>query len=426
MQLTKQFWPKEVWIGWFSSTAEAYNMAIYSFTAPFLAGKLFSSENSTTALFFSYALVLLAAGVFYPLGALYFGTLGDREGRQKICVASTLGLALATGLLGLLPFGELTWICFLALICAQYFFSGGEYHSSIVFSLEHGEGNKAGVLSALSCLFAVFGLAGANGLANLAFSNSTLIGIRFCFLLGAVGGVLSYLLKNHCSETPPFTLLKKQSFVRGWAFLKEEWAKILYGVSLLAFFLVSYNFIFIFLPLLPLGQGAAFDTFKSLFAYGFLLVVSGWLADKFGLRKVILAGMASFALIAIPLTLVSTNLLLLQITLTLCACLTIGPLHSGMLNLFAVQNRCRGIFWSSAIATALFCGSTTPICLALFERFHSVPLCALYPTVIAFSALICAVWYHRRSYDNAYLETSEHLAWQSGGADQERQPTSRM
>ncbi len=56
---------KEVWIGWVSSLVEAYNMAIYSFLAPFLAKFLF--HNTKNAVFFSYALVLIASSFLYPL-----------------------------------------------------------------------------------------------------------------------------------------------------------------------------------------------------------------------------------------------------------------------------------------------------------------------------------------------------------------------
>ncbi len=55
-----------------------------------------------------------------------------------------------------------------------------------------------------------------------------------------------------------------------------------------------------------------------------------------------------------PFIYLCENLLSLQMILTACACLVIGPIHSWMLNQFEVQNRCRGIFISSAIATSVF------------------------------------------------------------------------
>jgi hypothetical protein len=57
--------PKEVWIGWVSSLTEAYNMAIYTFTAPFLAKLLFRQEASgSSAIFFSFCLISVGTCLF--------------------------------------------------------------------------------------------------------------------------------------------------------------------------------------------------------------------------------------------------------------------------------------------------------------------------------------------------------------------------
>ncbi len=389
--------PKEVWIGWISSLSEAYNMAIYSFIAPLLAPFLFQQMTDWSAVFFSYALVFLGSCLLYPLGAMYYGFIGDRYGRQRICVYSTLGLAIATGLMGLIPTHLLKegWIYFLVLIGAQHFFSGGEYHGSIVFSLEHSQQKQNGLMSALSCLFAVFGLVFASGLATLSIAMQDPFWMRICFLIGGAGGLISYALKYHCQETPDFCTLNQALLkeVKWLAFIKQQWKKVISVVSVLAFFIVSYAFIFIFLPLINIESHVQdFSTFKSLIAYGVLLIVSGILADKIGMRKTILIGLSLFSTVIIPVVCFCSNLMVLQMVLTLCACLVIGPIHSWMLHQFNVSERCRGIFISSAIATSIFGGSTVPICLLIFEKSHSLVMCSLYPLIIALSAFGCLIY----------------------------------
>lgn len=396
--------PKEVWIGWISSLVEAYNMAIYSFIAPILATQLFQESSSENAVFFSYALVFMGSCFFYPLGAIYYGLLGDKKGRQKTCIYSTLGLAIATGLMGLVPIhilAENAWICFLVFICAQHFFSGGEYHGSIIFSLEHSDEHleehsrekQSGLMSSLSCLFAVFGLVAANGLATLSYLMNNEFWIRVCFFLGALGGIISYLLKNQCQETPAFAALPQKSLVGvNWShFLQSNWREIGRVVSVIAFFLVSYTFIFIFLPLIHTDQivDHHFDTFKSLIAYGAFLVTGGLIADQVGIQKNMLGGLWLFSLAIIPACYLCNSLFILQILLTIFACLVIGPIHGWMLNQFQAQNRCRGIFISSAIATSIFGGSTVPICLMLFEESDSLVICCLYPLSISLGSLVC-------------------------------------
>lgn len=387
------YFRKEVWIGWISSLVEAYNMAIYSFIAPLLAPLMFQDQTAWGAVFFSYSLVLLGSCLLYPAGAVYYGLIGDRSGRQKICVYSTLGLALATGLMGLIPISLLnhSWIYFLILIGAQHFFSGGEYHGSIVFSLEHTGQRQNGLASSLSCLFAVFGLILANGLATLSTVSQDRFWLQACFILGGAGGVLSYVLKTRCQETPEFSSLHPESLemVNWLTFIRQEWRKIVRVVSVLAFFIVSYSFIFIFLPLVAVDSTIhSFSTFKSLIAYGFFLLLSGAIADWIGLQRAILIGLGLFSVVVIPLTLMSEQLLLLQMVLTPCACLVIGPIHTWMLHQFAISQRCRGIFVSSAIAISLFLGSTVPICLLIFEQWHSLSLCGLYPLAVALISFV--------------------------------------
>jgi MFS transporter, MHS family, proline/betaine transporter len=383
---------KEVWIGWFSSMAEAYNMAIYSFMAPLLAASLFQQTPEWQALFFSYTLIFVAACFLYPSGAIYYGTIGDLKGRQKACMYSTLGLGAATGLMGILSFENGAWIYFLLLICAQHFFSGGEYHSSVVFSLEHAKDQPRGLMSALSCLFAVFGLVAANGLASLSFLMENAIWIRICFFIGGLGGLLSFLLKYYCAETPAFSALSSTelslSKESGLSFLKTHRKTMITVIAILAFFLVSYTFIFIFLPLIPFEKTGQYnlDTFKALIVYGLFLVTAGVLADKWGVQKVMKWGLGLFCAGVVPRSYLSNHLFLLQCALTLPACFIIGPIHSWLLHQFEVKNRCRGILMSSAIATSIFGGSTVPICLMIFEFSQSLAICSLYPLLIGLIA----------------------------------------
>ena len=387
--------PKETWIGWISSLTEAYSMAIYSFTAPFIATLIFKQATTWEAVFFSYVLAFIASCFLYPAGAAYYGFLGDKHGRQKACIYSTLGLGIATALMGLVPIdflGNKAWIAFLFLICAQNFFSGGEYHGSIVFSLEHAENQKSGLMSSISCLFAVFGLLLANGLATVSWMTQNELWLRACFLIGGIGGILSYSLKNHCQETPAFSAIQQDALnsVEFIPFIKVEWRKIGGAVLVLALFIVSYTYIFIFLPLIHSDQidSESFDTFKSLIVYGVCLVVAGFIADYISVKKTIMFGAALLSFTILPLSYFCHHLLTLQVTLTIFACLAIGPIHSWLLDQFPSHGRCRGIFISSAIATSLFSGSTVPICLGLFEVTQSLAVCSLYPFTIFILAFI--------------------------------------
>lgn len=379
---------KEVWAGWMSSFSEAYNMAIYSFSAPFLAAHLFPTEEETGSLFFSYLLSFFGYCLFYPAGAIYYGMMGDEKGRQKTCTYSTLGLAIATGLLAFVPLHEglgSVWIYFFVLICAQYFFSGGEYHGSAVFSLEHSQESQKGWISGLSCLFSALGLVAANGLATYAFFRGGEEGIRACFLIGGLSGLTSYFLKYHCKETPLFlsSVNGKVASVDLITLIQNQWKQILAVVLVLAFFIVSYTFIFIFLPLVyPYG----YETLQSLVAYGIFLLLAGFLADCCGMEKIMGWGLCLFSILSIPLCSFCQSLWAIQLILLSAACLVIGPIHSWVIAQFKTEHRCRGVFLSSAIAMSLFGGSTVPICLLLYEKSQTLVPCSIYVTFISLMA----------------------------------------
>ncbi len=373
--------PRGTWAGLISSLMEAYNMAIYSFSAPLLARWMFRGVSMSRALFFSYCLVLIGSCLLYPTGAIVYGFLGDKIGRQRVCTRSTLGLALATGMMALVPFD---WIYFLLLICVQHFFSGGEYQGSIVFAIEHAQREKTGALSALSCLFSVGGLCAASGLATLALLAEDPLWLRSCFLVGALGGLLSYFLKNHCLETPVFSSLPKKDPIH--PFLKAQWKQICGATVVFSFFIVSYTFLFLFLPLIRMDhiRTETFGTFQSLVLYGLFLILAGYLADRIGMRKMMLLGTGLFCIAILPLCHFCTHMYVLQGILALFACCVIGPIHGWMLHQFKPEERCRGVFLSSAIAFSLFGGSTVPLCLLLLEQ--SLALSALYPLTIAAAA----------------------------------------
>ena len=85
------------------TTIEFYDFYVYATAAVLVFPHLFfPTGNETTALLSSFA-VFGAAMVARPLGAVYFGHLGDKVGRKTTLVAALLTMGLATFLIGLLP-----------------------------------------------------------------------------------------------------------------------------------------------------------------------------------------------------------------------------------------------------------------------------------------------------------------------------------
>ncbi len=84
------------------TTIEFYDFYVYATAAVLVFPKLFfTAADSNTALLLSFA-TFGAAMVARPVGAIFFGHLGDRNGRKSTLVASLLTMGVATFLIGLL------------------------------------------------------------------------------------------------------------------------------------------------------------------------------------------------------------------------------------------------------------------------------------------------------------------------------------
>ena len=113
----------------FGTFIEYYDFSVYGYVAATLATVFFPSDDPTIGLL-NTLLVFGSAFLVRPLGAMFFGWLGDRKGRRTSLVASIILMGAAAGLTGLLPgyaeIGVLAPILLVVLRMAQGFSTGGE------------------------------------------------------------------------------------------------------------------------------------------------------------------------------------------------------------------------------------------------------------------------------------------------------------
>ena len=150
------------------TTIEFYDFYVYATAAVLVFPHLFfPTGNETTALLSSFA-VFGAAMVARPLGAIFFGHLGDRRGRKATLVSALLTMGVATFLIGLLPtFGTAGWIApalLVVLRLAQGFALGGEWSGAALVATENAPAGKRAVFGTFPQLGAPLGFIIANGL----------------------------------------------------------------------------------------------------------------------------------------------------------------------------------------------------------------------------------------------------------------------
>lgn len=140
---------------------EWYEFSIYSYLATTFGQLFFKSTHPTIALIQSFA--LFASSYFMrPIGALFFGTLGDKTSPNNALHYSLVIMATPTVLIGLLPtydqIGSLATLSLIILRLVQGFGAGGELPVSGCWIFEQSSIQKRGILCSTTIVGASAGV----------------------------------------------------------------------------------------------------------------------------------------------------------------------------------------------------------------------------------------------------------------------------
>src|SRR2546427_838720 len=289
---------------------EWYDFYLYATLAPFFAALFFPPGNDTAALLSAFA--TYAAGFLVrPFGAIIFGRIGDLVGRKYTFLVTIMVMGGATFLVGLLPtFQTIGWAAPFLLVTlrlAQGLALGGEYGGAATYVAEHARPNERGYATSFIQTTATLGFFLALlviGLARFHIDAKTFgdWGWRIPFLVSLILLIFSVYIRLKLNESPVFQRMKAEG-KGSTAPLRDS-------------FLKYPNNKYVLLALLgaTAGQGVVWYTgqFYALFfltitlkldyltAYaliGLSLVIGtpffiffGWLSDRIGRLKIILAG----------------------------------------------------------------------------------------------------------------------------------------
>ncbi|WP_413805989.1 MFS transporter [Streptomyces sp. OE57] len=301
--------------GWIGTTVEYYDFSIYGLASSVVFAKLFfptSDPVTGTLLSLStFAIGFLAR----PVGAVVFGHFGDRLGRKSTLVA-TLGLmGIATFAVGLLPtyrqVGIAAPILLIVARLAQGFSVGGEYGGAVLMTIEHGERGKRGFRGSLINTGTSAGLLLANlvflGVLQLPDDQLHSWGWRIPFLLSAVLVGVGLFVRLGLDESPEFEAVKARNTVDRLPVV-EVFRECGGRVLLMAAAILSAGVAFTLATVYSLeyartGLQLDKDTMIAVLLPATLVIIvcvplAGKLADRFGNRRVFIAGAAS--LIVLP------------------------------------------------------------------------------------------------------------------------------
>jgi metabolite-proton symporter len=318
------------------TTIEFYDFYVYATAAVLVFPHLFfPTGNETTALLSSFA-VFGAAMVARPLGAIFFGHLGDKRGRKATLVGALLTMGIATFLIGFLPtYAMVGWLApFLLVVLrlAQGFALGGEWSGAALVATENAPKGKRAWYGTFPQLGAPIGFIIANGLfliiAAFLPSNDPSMpseaflswGWRIPFLFSAVMVIIGLWVRLRLVESASFTKTAaagKLTKLPVASVFKLHWRELILGT----FFMLATYVLFYLMTTFSLsygraatdaevpGLGYSYNTFvlmtiAGVVFFGIFTLLSGPWADKFGRRKtliIVTSLIIVFGLLWVPL-----------------------------------------------------------------------------------------------------------------------------
>ena len=145
---------RKIAVASFVGTAlESYDQYVYAWLAALFVGPLFFEPlgpvGGVLASFATFAVTFFVR----PLGAIYFGHLGDRIGRRTTLIITITLMGVATGLIGVLPtYEQAGWLGAIAIVTlrlAQGVSLGGEWGGAVALTTEHASPENRGFFASL-------------------------------------------------------------------------------------------------------------------------------------------------------------------------------------------------------------------------------------------------------------------------------------
>ncbi|MBM3807154.1 MAG: MHS family MFS transporter [Acidimicrobiia bacterium] len=383
-RITPAGW-KIVLLASLGGTLEFYDFVIFGVFARDIAAAVFPATEATASLLATFA--TFAVGYLArPIGGLVLAHYGDRYGRRAVFLWSVFIMSGATLGMGLVPdfatIGVTASVLMVMLRLIQGFCLGGELPGALTYVVETAPRIAPFVCGVVfACV--TMGVAAATGVSlsvrtYLDPDMVPLYGWRIAFIIGGLGGVLSFVLRRSLEESPEFARMKSMAVRHPFReLLKTNPVHVLIGCLILAGTGTFNGLFFSHLPAY-LSQVLQYDPRQAVLsqtvgviasAVGILL--TGWLGDRLPPRYLLGAGVAILMGFAIPwygaVEARSMNLTLLCVIAGLAAGLTNGSFAVLLTDLFPTRVRFTGVALVFNVGFTIFSGTAPLVATALIR-----------------------------------------------------------
>jgi MFS family permease len=408
-RITKAGW-RIVLLASLGGTLEFYDFVVFGVFARDIAQAIFPATSPIVSLMASFA--AFAAGYLArPLGGIILSHYGDRYGRRRVFLWSVFVMSGATLGMGLVPdyaqLGVTASLLMVSLRLIQGFCLGGELPGALTYVVE-----TAPRIAPLVCgvVFAcvTLGVAAATAvsLGVRTYLDPALVpvyGWRIAFILGGLGGVLTFVLRRSLEESPEFermrNLASRQPFRE---LLRTHRAQVLIGCAVLAGTACFNGLFFSHLPAYLSGvlqydpREAVSAQTVGVIASAVGILFTGWVGDRVPPRYLLRFGVALLLIFAYPfyaaLEARSLNLTLLLTLAGLCAGFTNGSFAVLLTDLFPTRIRFTGVALVFNLSFTIFSGTSPLVATTMIRDLGTVTAPALLMMACAVLALAGSIW----------------------------------
>lgn len=395
--------------GLIGNVLEWFDFAVYGYFASDIGRQFFPESSFAVQQLLTFGVFALGF-VARPVGSLVLGAVGDRIGRRALLTVSIALMGAATLAIGLLPtyqqIGVAAPLLLLAMRILQGFSLGGEFTGSMVYTTEQASPLMRGLISSSTAAGTTIGfiLGSASAwLVNALLTTDQVAswGWRVPFIASVSLCIIGWFLRRGITETAE-GLKAAAACPPLLPSLVADWLPILRTFGIVAMTNAAYYLTFTYAverrKSLTGEGGEAFLLANtiSLFVVLFSKPFGGWLSDRTGRRRLMMAlTVVTMAAIywALRLMLFGTAAQFIagQILLAVPLGMALGLQGAMVVEIFPLRTRVTSMSFAYSITLAL-AGGTAPLVSTWLIETLGHPLAPAYYIMLYGAIGLALMW----------------------------------